>query len=295
MLDRFQLEALVAVLRNASFERAAQALRITPSAVSQRIKALEESVGAVLIVRGPPCRPTPVGARIFRHAEEVGLLEQDLLNGIHGVAGRDEKTTIAIAVNSDSLATWFSSCLTLDRDVLYYIACEDQDHTTDLLRSGQVSAAVSASKQEVAGCRCRPLGSLRYRAVATPAFIEQYFHDGVTANTVARAPGLLFSNKDNLLSQWSLASFGISILPPTHWLPSTDAILQGTLNSLGWGINPEHLVQKYLARNQLVELTPNQALDVPLYWHWSRAVEKTLSCLTVSVRDTARAWLVQDT
>ncbi|NKK68738.1 LysR family transcriptional regulator [Rhizobium leguminosarum bv. viciae] len=55
-LDRFQLEALIAVLRTASFERAAKILRITPS-VPQQIRAPEDKL-AVLIVRGHPCRPT---------------------------------------------------------------------------------------------------------------------------------------------------------------------------------------------------------------------------------------------
>ncbi|KSV75208.1 hypothetical protein N185_17665 [Sinorhizobium sp. GW3] len=292
MLDRFQLEALVAVLRNASFERAAKVLRITPSAVSQRIRALEESVGAVLIVRGQPCRPTPTGERIFRHAEEVGLLEQDLLKDVHGILGRNNMTTVAIAVNSDSLATWFTSSLTADHSVLYYVACEDQEHTADLLRSGQVSAAVSASDQKIAGCRCRRLGSLRYRAVATPEFIERYFLGGVTPGALEKAPGLMFNNKDNLLSQWSSASFGTPVLSPTHWLPSTDAILRATLSGLGWGINPEPLVQEHLAHKRLAELIPNQFLDVPLYWHWSMAADRALTPLTAAVRDTARAWLV---
>lgn len=292
MLDRFQLEALVEALRNGSFERAAKVLRITPSAVSQRIRALEEKVGAVLIVRGQPCRPTPIGERIFRHAEEVGLLERDVLTEVHSVLQRNERTTIAVAVNSDSLATWFMSSLTSDSDVLYYIACEDQEHTADLLRSGQVSAAVSASKQEIAGCRCRKLGSLRYRAVATPNFVARYFHNGVTLGSMEKAPGLLFNNKDNLLSQWSISSLGTSVLPPTHWLPSTEAILKATLNDLGWGINPEDLVRKQIDTGELVELIADRPLDIPLYWHWSRAVEKALVPLTTSVRDTARARLV---
>lgn len=292
MLDRFQLEALVAILRCGSFERAAKLLNITPSAVSQRVRSLEERVGAALIIRGQPCRPTPAGEKLFRHAEDVGLLEQSLLREISGISVSEDQITVAVAVNSDSLATWFPSSLPQNRDFLYNITCDDQEHTADLLRSGQVIAAVSASQHELAGFRCRYLGNLRYRAVATPDFKSSYFVDGVTAAAVAKAPSLLFNNKDNLLSQWSDSFLGTSIAPPTHWFPSTDAIVHATLCGLGWGINPEHLVQKHLERGTLVEIVSDQPLDVPLYWHWSKAVEHVLSPLTKSVRETARKWLV---
>jgi len=291
MLDRFQLEALVTIVRYGNFDRAAKALNVTPSAVSQRVRALEEKVGAVLIVRGQPCRATAVGEKLFRYAEDVGLLEQDLLSEISLLSNSEENRTIAIAVNADSLATWFPFSLQASDDVLYNIICEDQEHTADLLKSGLVSAAVSGSGHEVAGCGCRRLGNLRYRAVATPEFVSHYFPHGVTPVTAARAPGLLFNNKDNLLSQWSERCLGNPVLPPTHWLPSTDAIVQATLRGLGWGINPEYLIQRHMEEGELVEIVPDQPLDVPLFWHWSRAVERVLSPLTASVRETARKWL----
>ena len=52
-----QLAAFAAVLEEGSFEAAARRLCVTPSAVSQRIKALEDRLGQVLLVRQPPCRP----------------------------------------------------------------------------------------------------------------------------------------------------------------------------------------------------------------------------------------------
>ena len=55
MLDYAALAALAAVIREGSFERAASALHVTPSAVSQRIRSLEERVGCALVVREQPC------------------------------------------------------------------------------------------------------------------------------------------------------------------------------------------------------------------------------------------------
>ena len=61
MLDYAALSALVSVVREGSFERAARALHVTPSAISQRIRLLEERVGCTLVVRGQPCRAIDVG------------------------------------------------------------------------------------------------------------------------------------------------------------------------------------------------------------------------------------------
>ncbi len=78
MLDYAGLEALAAVLREGSFDRAARKLHVTPSAISQRIKLLEERVGQVLVMRGTPCTGTEAGRRLCLHVEQVALLENEL-------------------------------------------------------------------------------------------------------------------------------------------------------------------------------------------------------------------------
>ena len=64
MLDYTSLEALATVLHEGSFERAARRLHVTPSAVSQRVKQLEERLGQVLVQRGSPCTGTEAGQRL---------------------------------------------------------------------------------------------------------------------------------------------------------------------------------------------------------------------------------------
>jgi LysR family transcriptional regulator (chromosome initiation inhibitor) len=76
MLDYAALSALAAVIREGSFERAARALNVTPSAISQRIRLLEERVGCAL--RDQPCRATETGRRLCQHVDRVRLLEQEL-------------------------------------------------------------------------------------------------------------------------------------------------------------------------------------------------------------------------
>ncbi|WP_113447218.1 LysR family transcriptional regulator ArgP [Rhizobium cremeum] len=294
MLDYDQLSALAAILRTGSFEKAARQLGLTSSAISQRIKALEERVGAVLVVRGQPCQPTPAGQRLFRHAEEVALLEAGLGRDLGAFADMARTPSLRLAVNADSLATWFVPAMAAVDAFLYDLVLDDQDHSADWLRRGEVRAAVSSSSQPVQGCDCRYLGRLRYFATASPAFMERWFPDGVTPERLAIAPTLTFNAKDMLQSRWLALVAGADLSPPTHWLPSSHGFVDGTLAGLGWGMNPEILVGDAVADGRLVVLLPGHPLDVPLYWHWSRSAGPALKSLTEAVLAAARQVLVQD-
>jgi len=172
MLDYSALLALAEVIRRGSFEAAAAALRVTPSAVSQRIKALEERMGAVLVLRGQPCVATETGGRLVRHLDQVQLLEQAL--GQAAVPAQ-----VRVAVNADSLATWFLPALAGPEGLLFDLVIDDQDHSDEWLRRGEVLAAVTAHPGPVAGCDTRPLGRLRYIATASPAFVARWFAAGI--------------------------------------------------------------------------------------------------------------------
>src|SRR6201995_151704 len=109
MLDYALLDALAAVVRHGSFERAANELNVTPSAVSQRVKLLEERVGSVLVKRGNPCTATTSGALLCRHTERVQLLEAELARPLPALPGASLQAwpTLRVAVNDDSVGTWF--------------------------------------------------------------------------------------------------------------------------------------------------------------------------------------------
>lgn len=292
-LDPAQLAALDAVLREGSFERAAVALHVTPSAVSQRIKALEERVGAVLVVRAQPCSATPTGARLRRHAERLALLEQELqheLPALAVAAGRAAapapRPTLRVAVNADSLATWFigaAAAFAEDGLALLDIVVDDQDHTASALRSGEVLAAVSSAAEPVPGARSIALGKLRYRATASPAFMARHFAAGVDALSLARAPSLRFDRKDGLQAQWMRRVCRREVAAPCHWIASTQGFVDACLAGLGWGLNPEALVRPLLDEGRLVELVPGRVLDVPLWWQVSRLPLPPLQRLTDAV------------
>lgn len=293
-LDSRQLAAFAAVLREGSFDAAARALHVTPSAVSQRIKGLEERLGRVLIRRGSPCLATEAGESLQRHAQQLQLLEAQALApfGLAGPAraarGAAAPTPLplAVAVNADSLATWFVPALAALRethDVCLDLHVEDQDHSSELLRQGRVLAAVSAEPVPVQGCRVQPLGRMRYLAVASPAFMRRHFAEGLTEAALARAPCNVFNQKDQLQARFLRRLSRRRLVPPQHRVPGTHGFIHAAVQGLGWGMNPDVLVGPLLERGELVELVPGEALDVALYWqHWSLEAE-VLRALTAAV------------
>lgn len=286
-IDHGNLRALAAVVREGSFERAAAALNVTPSAVSQRIKALESRMGRLLVQRTVPTVPTADGQVLVQLADQTALLEHDALDRL----GLDDDSmplvSLTVAVNHDSLETWFMdaarrfarrSRATLD------LQSEDQDHTAALLRNGSVLGAVTALSDPVQGCHIHALGSMRYVATCTPAFHAQYFASGVNARSLATAPVLVFNRKDALQARFARKVMGDDPWqPPVWWLPSSRAFVQATRDGLGWTMNPLPLVQQELDRGDLVPLRARATEDVPLYWqHW-RVNSQAMDALTQSV------------
>ena len=297
MLDYAALSALAAVVREGSFERAARALHVTPSAVSQRIRALEERAGCALVVRGQPCRATPAGRRLCQHVDHVRLLEQELHDTVPTLAPREAaRVTLPVALNADSLATWAAPALAAfgaKHPVLIEVAVDDQDHTDAWLRSGAVLAAVSASDQPAPGCNSIALGAMRYRAAASPDFVARHFPRGVQAASLASAPSLVFNAKDELQARWVRRLCRRSVELPRHTLPSAQAFVTAARLGMGWGLHPEPLVAPLLAKGQLVELVSDTPLDVPLHWHHARAASGLLDGLTQAMRHAAQRELLQ--
>lgn len=290
MLDYTHLQTLAEVLRTGSFEEAAARLGVTPPAVSQRIRALEDRLGATLVRRGPPATATEMGARLARHAEDVALMERDLLGGLG--AAPEDRPVIRIAVNADSLATWVLPALAGLDGFLFDLVIDDQDHSAEWLRRGEVMAAVTAHGGPIAGCDAHALGSLRYLACAAPAFMMRWFSAGVSAESLGAAPALIFNSKDKLQGRWAKAALGQRIAFRGHMIASAEGFITAARLSLGWGMIPEAMIGDDLATGRLAALLPGTPLDVPLYWQVSRLPGAALPRLTKAIRQAARAVLV---
>ena len=282
-LNPGQLDALVAIAEHGSFEAAARELHITPSAVSQRVRALEAMAGQVLVSRGAPCRPTPHGERLVRLGRQTRLLYDEASAALGAVA----TVELPVAVNADSLATWF-------RDVLATAAgwdgtairlqVEDQAYSQQLLRSGDALAAVTSDPEAVQGCSVEPLGALRYVPAAAPAFAGRWRRG--RAPDWAAMPAVVFGAKDDL-QQDMLRRRGVPQLPPVvHQVPTSADFLAAVRIGLGWGMLPEPQARADLAAGQLVRLS-GDVLDVPLFWQRWRLDSPRLTTLTDAVREAA--------
>ncbi len=286
-MDYTQLATLAAILRSGSFEGAAAELGLTQSAVSQRLKALEERIGAQLVHRAQPCSGTDAGRRLAVHADNVALLEHALDDDLRALSPRPQ-TRIRVAVNADSLATWFVNAMAMLPDHLFDLVVDDQDFSADWLRRGEVMAAVTALESPAPGCDCRPLGTLEYTATSSPSYMARHFPDRITPEAMARAPMLLFDQKDHLQKHWMKRYLGKVFTPPHHGLPSSTAFVEASLHGLGWGMNPTALVKDHLRAGTLVPLLPNAPYETPLFWQTPRLLGTALAPITQAVRKAAR-------
>ncbi|WP_329111241.1 LysR family transcriptional regulator ArgP [Micromonospora sp. NBC_01699] len=291
MLDSGQLATLQSVVDEGSFEGAARALHITPSAVSQRIKALEQAAGQVLVRRTKPCQPTEAGRPLVRLAGQLALLEREALDAARGpLAGRQPRTRIAVVVNADSLATWFLRALAqLPTDLAYCFDLhqDDQDHTADLLRDGTVMAAVTAQRVAVQGCRVHRLGAMRYLAMASPELHRAHFAGTDTVSALATAPMVRLDRKDELQHRFAGGLTRRRLDPPTHYVPAVSAFIEAIRLGLGWAMVPERIAREDMATGRLVDISPGRHLDVPLYWQSWRLESTALTILTGAVRAAA--------
>uniref|UniRef100_A0A5Q5BEA1 HTH-type transcriptional regulator LysG n=2 Tax=unclassified Mycobacterium TaxID=2642494 RepID=A0A5Q5BEA1_MYCSS len=280
-----QLAALAAVIEFGSFDAAAEHLHVTPSAVSQRIKALEQRVGQVLVVREKPCRATASGIPLLRLAAQTALLEAEALGELGG-PGAALVPRVAVAVNADSMATWFTAVLGDVSEVLFDIRIEDQDHSARLLREGVVMGAVTTERSPVPGCRVQSLGVMRYLPVASAGYVERYLPDGFTAVAAAHAPSLAWNRDDALQDMLIRRAFRRAITRPVHYVPTAEGFGAAVRAGLGWGMYPEQLAVPELAGGSLVRVA-DVHLDVPLYWQCWKLDSPLVARLTGAVRSAA--------
>ncbi|WAH99013.1 LysR family transcriptional regulator ArgP [Arthrobacter sp. MMS18-M83] len=288
-----QLHTFAAVLTEGTLDAAARLLNITPSAVSQRLKALEHASGRVLLQRSNPVQATESGQVVLRLARQLAQLEADAELEL-GLPGESPMVSVPIVVNADSLAVWFLKALTrvpAELNAVFDLHRDDEQYSTSMLRAGTVMAAVTATPEPVQGCRVEPLGSMRYRAVTTPEFRARWLPDGVDVASLRAAPAVDFDRKDEyqhrFLELMGGAARGMETAGPRHYVPSTQEFAEAIRLGLGWGLLPEAQCRQDIENGHLVELAPERPLDVPLYWQRWRTPSRILDAVSEAVRSTA--------
>lgn len=290
--DLPQLRAFAAVVDHGTLDAAASALHLTPSAVSQRLKALEKSVGAVLLRRGRPAAPTEAGRPVLRLARQIAALAADTDAALPSPgAGLPE---VRLAVNADSLATWTLPALApVASEVRVAFLREDQDHTAELLRDGTAMAAITSQRSPVQGCTVEALGAMRYRPIASEAFVARWFAAGVTPAALAVAPVVVFDAHDRLQTE-RLVEAGVPAgAPPAHTVPASTQFSEAVGYGFGWGMLPD-LEDRSWPGVDLAAL-PGSALrpfDVGLFWQQWALHTASLDAVAAAVRAGAAASLL---
>ena len=298
--DPAALACLAAIVEEGGFERAAQRLNVTQSAVSQRLRALEAQVGSVLIVRSRPLKPTSAGQLLLKHTKQLRLLRADLERDLQELApsapgGSREDERISIAINADSIATWAMGALhDLVRQRLpLEIITDDQDFTQEWLRSGQVLGCVTTLKQALRGCKMVPLGAMPYVAVASAAFAQQYLPQGLTPHNFREVSFLSFNRKDDMASEFVARAFGLKRVALNHlFVPSAEGQMRAVAAGWAVGVVPELLARGALADGSMVDLAPGRALSIELYWHCWNLESELLDALTAALTGAAAQALV---
>ncbi|MFI7342999.1 LysR family transcriptional regulator ArgP [Streptomyces sp. NPDC050085] len=284
------VRTLLAVVDEGTFDAAAAALHVTPSAVSQRVKALEQRTGRVLLVRTKPVRPTESGEVVVRFARQLGRLERDAQAEL-GMSPDDGATRVSVAVNADSLATWLLGALakvSQQPRICFELRREDETRTASLLREGLVMAAVTSSPDAVAGCSVRRLGKLRYEAMASPAFAERHL-GGPLEDVLAHAPVLTFDRSDDHQDAFvrKLTRGRARASAVRHAVPTSEGFVESIVLGLGWGMVPESQAGPLLRAGRLVALAPDRPVDVPLYWQQWKLDSPALAAVADAVIETA--------
>ena len=297
--DPAALEALAAIVEEGGFERAAQRLNITQSAVSQRLRALEAQVGTVLIVRSRPLKPTSAGHLLLKHAKQMRLLRADLDRDLRELApssagGAREEERISLAINADSIATWALPALdALARGGLpLEIIADDQDFTQEWLREGQVLGCVTTLKQALRGCKVLALGAMEYIAVAEASYAKRHLPGGMDAQNFRQTPFVAFNRKDDLQAEFVARALKLRHVALNQlFVPSSEGQVRAVL--AGWGVSvvPELLVRGLLAQGALVDVTAGARVSVQLYWHCWNLESAVLDQLTKALSTAAAAAL----
>lgn len=285
-----QARTLAAIVAHGSFEGAASELSVTPSAVSQRVRALEVAVGRPVLRRTRPIELTSSGQAVVRFARQLDMLSTELAEELQpGIPHAGTRLTLVI--NSDSLHAWaLPGLAAVSGNVQLEILREDQDYSLDLLRSGVAAAAITATAKPAPGCTSRRLGVMRYLPVCTPGFARRWFGGGVTKETLAGAPVIVYDRKDDLQDRFLRRFSPKDLQPPRHYVPAAHEFGEALRLGMGWGLLPESEIEADLDQARLQIMAPDSFVDVPLHWQqWRYGSTALNDVATAIIQAAARA------
>ncbi|PSW20707.1 ArgP/LysG family DNA-binding transcriptional regulator [Photobacterium sanctipauli] len=294
MLDHREMETLIAIIDGQSFDSAARHLNISPGAVSQRIKSLENRLGRSVLIRSTPPKTTAAGEQVLTYARRLLLIQKEMGLALKNNLDADV-LSLTIAVNHDSLSCWFLDVVSSLSDkphLSFDIRTSNTISTQELLKSGEVIAAITSKNNQVAGCKTRYLGKLEYIPVCSQSFFKSHFSSDLGKAQLASAPIVLFDRNDDLvkkfLSLYKLQADQVK----THYIPCSHILLDAIKRGIGWTMLPRLLIEDQLTTSELVTIAPH-SLFIELYWNTWEQVSETITQVENQVISIASKKLVQ--
>lgn len=269
MLDKIKCEAFSAVVETGSFEKAGRKLCISQSAISQRIRLLEERLGKILIVRERPCKPTPFGAELYAYLQRASILENSFLKNITDKNTKFRRLPIAASIGTfESLLFPILAKYCLFESLTIDIKIDTLSNTVDLLKKGEVQACVTSEPEMISGCSSVHLGNMVYCIVASESFIEKWFKNGINRESLRNAPSVLFNENEKIHFDFLETHFGLTKnMIPFHIIPSSDSYIAGLSYDLGYGLIPKCKLSQKVWDLGIKEISSEYRISIPLYWH----------------------------
>ena len=142
------------------------------------------------------------------------------------------------------------------------------------------------------GCQAQLIGAMRYRMVATPAFFQRWFGQGIHRESLRKAPVIIYNDQNHIHGEALLTQYGLSQQSyPSYYIPSSTAFAEAVFAGLGYDLVPDYQITDRFQQNALLEILPECRTDVKLYWHHWKQQSPALQQLTQTILEQAEQYL----
>lgn len=273
------LKTFLAVARSRNITRAAEAVNLAQSSVSDQIQSLEAELGAALFTRSKSgLEPTAAGLALKPIAEELLRLDGEARAAVLAAVGRTSGALTIGALEtiaSARLAPWLPGFQAGHPDITVRMKVADSGTLRHLLEDGDIDVAFCFERQDGAKGAAeellarRTIGAEPLVLVAAPAqaTAPRDLADLAALRFVATEPGCVYRH------MFDAAFAEVDMIPPqpAAEVGSIGAIARLVATGAGLGLIPRLAVSDALARGELMELPwPGRMRPAPLTMIWRR-------------------------
>lgn len=254
-LNSNYLDAFYTTCQVKNFTKAAKILHITQSALSQRVKNLEEQLETTLIIRDRAgLQLTEQGEELLRYCQTKFQMESQLIKNISGSTTETPAGVIRIGGFSSVMRSVILPCLTPllteNENLRIRMVSREIYELKSLLKSGEIDFAITY--EEIGGESC------------------ESHKIGVEVNTLVqnksyRGPKVYIDHDENdditqkILKRKSFAS------NERQYLDDVYGLIDGVNAGLGLAVIPNHLIK---GDNQIVPVKPLKKINIPVYLNY---------------------------